>query len=1124
MPYTSFPITRRAFDNYPLTPESELADIAIARRLAYAINFHEKQALESGEIAALGLLGKIFLRIIERYQAEKTPPLASLTEEWLHAKSGESEVEKTLLFTLNHFPTGDVYHEETTPQDYLHATPPGPPHLLYPSLILLMLAIENPAVDDLEILVRDPELVEKTPFAEITSHLDDFFKTQPTFGAKNQTLLEMLRAPIKASPHSLAGQLEYIRRHWQNLLGEDFLTLLLRNLDIIREEEKFGLTGPGPVQTPDFSSLTLPPEERRFSPDSNWMPNVVLIAKNAYVWLDQLSKQCGREIARLDQIPDEELAKLSRWGFTSLWLIGLWERSSASQRVKQMCGNPDAVSSAYSLYDYVIANDLGGEDAYNNLRHRAGQHGIQMAADMVPNHVGIYSKWVVEHPDWFLSLNEKPYPGYSFQGVNLSEDERVGIYLEDGYYDKTDAAVVFKRVDTHTGDVKYIYHGNDGTAMPWNDTAQLDYRNPQVREAVIQTILHVARRAPIIRFDAAMTLAKRHYQRLWFPAPGTGGAIPTRSEHGLSPAEFGEAIPQEFWREVVDRVAAEAPNTLLLAEAFWMMEGYFVRTLGMHRVYNSAFMNMLRDEDNAKYQDLILKTLEFDPQILKRYVNFMNNPDEDTTVSQFGKDGKYFGICTLMATLPGLPMFGHGQIEGFSEKYGMEYKRAYYDEVPDQNLIARHEREIFPILHKRYLFAEVDNFVLYEFSTGDGPCRDVFAYSNRVGLERGVVVYHNKWGDVRGWVRDSVVVNGASRSLGAGLALNDKPGTFIIFRDQVSGLEYIRSTQELFEQGLYFELDAYKTHVFLDFRQVEETPDSDYAKLVERLNGNGTASIENALWEIKLEPLREAFQKYTSLESFYFFFPALEFINGDKLFDTSFSEIEANLFQKMQGFSAAAALFFEELIKRFAINAVGDIQKNASVLGLETIQTIMAIAGQKFKKSKPENIEPETQLRYYLLFLWSIIHDIDKSLALDPGIYEMLISSALESAWDLDPTETHQGYLAVKAMLRHQNWFQNPDITPREALNGWLSDSEVSEYLNIHTHEGITWFQKEAFERLLFSMEAVALTMIESDENLTGKEKVKRKSACKKLVAKIDKAKKGSGYRVEELKRLLGRG
>ena len=294
---------------------------------------------------------------------------------------------------------------------------------------------------------------------------------------------------------------------------------------------------------------------------------------------------------------------------------------------------------------------------------------------MVPNHVGIYSKWVVEHPDWFVSLDYSPFPTYSFQGENLSEDNRVGIYLEDHYYSREDAAVVFKRVDHWTGDEKYIYHGNDGTSMPWNDTAQLNFLNPEVREAVIQTILHVARQFQVIRFDAAMTLAKKHFQRLWFPQPGTGGDIPSRSEFGLTLEQFNKAIPVEFWREVVDRVAQEVPDTLLLAEAFWMMEGYFVRTLGMHRVYNSAFMNMLRDEKNDEYRQLIKNTLEFDPEILKRYVNFMNNPDEKTSIDQFGKDDKYFGICTLMATMPGLPMFGHGQVEGYHEKYGMEYYR-----------------------------------------------------------------------------------------------------------------------------------------------------------------------------------------------------------------------------------------------------------------------------------------------------------------------------------------------------------------------------------------------------------------------------------------------------------------
>nr|WP_255822703.1 hypothetical protein [Treponema putidum] len=152
---------------------------------------------------------------------------------------------------------------------------------------------------------------------------------------------------------------------------------------------------------------------------------------------------------------------------------------------------------------------------------------------------------------------------------------------------------------------------NDGTGLPWNDTAQIDFLNKEAREKVIQKILHVARNFPIIRFDAAMVLAKKHIRRLWYPAPGSGGDIASRSRYALSIEEFEKRIPEEFWREVVDRCANEAPDTLLLAEAFWMMEGYFVRTLGMHRVYNSAFMNMLKNEENAKYRETIKNTLEF---------------------------------------------------------------------------------------------------------------------------------------------------------------------------------------------------------------------------------------------------------------------------------------------------------------------------------------------------------------------------------------------------------------------------------------------------------------------------------------------------------------------------------
>ena len=300
----------------------------------------------------------------------------------------------------------------------------------------------------------------------------------------------MLKEPQVASPYSLYGQLEYIKTHWGELL-KDLLIRVLGGIDLIKEERKSRFSGPGPTQILTFGDEGLSgpgiktaglEEIEKFTPDTDWMPRLVLMAKSTYVWLNQLSAKYGRNISRIDQIPDEELERLSRWGFTGLWLIGVWERSTASKKIKQMTGNPEAEASAYSIYDYTISNDLGGEDAYKNLKERSWTYGIRLATDMVPNHMGIYSRWVIEHPEWFIQLDYPPFPAYSFTGPNLSDDGRVELYIEDGYWSRTDAAVVFKRIDKDTGNVRYIYHGNDGTHMPWNDTAQLDHLKHEVRQ------------------------------------------------------------------------------------------------------------------------------------------------------------------------------------------------------------------------------------------------------------------------------------------------------------------------------------------------------------------------------------------------------------------------------------------------------------------------------------------------------------------------------------------------------------------------------------------------------------------------------------------------------------------
>ena len=127
------------------------------------------------------------------------------------------------------------------------------------------------------------------------------------------------------------------------------------------------------------------------------------------------------------------------------------ERSPASKRIKQLRGNPEAEASAYALRAYRVAAELGGEAALANLEERCLRRGIRLACDVVPNHTGIDSEWVQQHPDWFIQCDQPPYPGYRFTGPDLSDHPEVSLRIEDGYWDHRDAAVVFEHHEHHSG-------------------------------------------------------------------------------------------------------------------------------------------------------------------------------------------------------------------------------------------------------------------------------------------------------------------------------------------------------------------------------------------------------------------------------------------------------------------------------------------------------------------------------------------------------------------------------------------------------------------------------------------------------------------------------------------------
>ena len=377
--------------------------MALAERF---VSERDARARAASEIAAIGLIHELGHRAVaveRRNDPRAGGPLARGLLA-LDARLGSDRVDGSLAAFESAFPSLPVYRDELSVNEWLsraRGSVPGREAALE-ELALASIAADNPAAAAYRELIDDAclaeaaqrRLVDALAGADLAADEPD-----PDRAAPARTLLGRLREPILAAPQSLAAQLRWIRLHWAGWLDDADLHIIDRSLGLLDEVERAAwlrarrVPGAGAGDAFDAAGLRLLDEEpEAFSADRDWMAELVLVAKSTYVWLAQLSDAYGRDISRLDQVPDEELDELRARGFTGLWLIGLWERSPASRRIKQMRGNPDAMASAYSVADYRIADELGGDDAWRDLRDRAAARGIRLAADMVPNHMGIDSQ------------------------------------------------------------------------------------------------------------------------------------------------------------------------------------------------------------------------------------------------------------------------------------------------------------------------------------------------------------------------------------------------------------------------------------------------------------------------------------------------------------------------------------------------------------------------------------------------------------------------------------------------------------------------------------------------------------------------------------------------------------
>ncbi|HSV56529.1 MAG TPA: hypothetical protein VLH39_05405, partial [Magnetospirillaceae bacterium] len=267
---------------------------------------HPERAIKAGHLNAMGLIDEILHFVCDLFRRTVAQDAFAQALKAVEATIGVRELESLLLGFTTDFPPRDVFAGNLAEKSWLADSTDGFPNraLALEELLLLKLANDNPAFGPFRELFDDSALRSTTKYLAAMESLESFFDGLPVFGPERRPLIKLLRCPMEASPYSLPGQLDYMRRNWGLLLGP-ILARILGGLDMIKEEDKPFFPGPGISRVLVYEGMEH--EYERFTEDKDWMPRVVMMAKSVLVWMHQCSAAYGRRIDRLDQIPDEEL-------------------------------------------------------------------------------------------------------------------------------------------------------------------------------------------------------------------------------------------------------------------------------------------------------------------------------------------------------------------------------------------------------------------------------------------------------------------------------------------------------------------------------------------------------------------------------------------------------------------------------------------------------------------------------------------------------------------------------------------------------------------------------------------------------------------------------------------------
>jgi hypothetical protein len=494
-------------------------------------------------------------------------------------------------------------------------------------------------------------------------------------------------------------------------------------------------------------------DSANFSPFA-FRPHPHLYEINTWAWLEELSAKLGRKILLRD-VPDSEWDNFARLGFDLIWLMGVWERSPAGRRAFQTdvasflsfdqalrgWKLTDIVGSPYSVRRYQPDPRIGSWADLDQVREKLRARRMGLILDFVPNHTAPDHPWTFAHPEYYI------------RGT-----------LEDYRRDPS----AFFLLDSSPEPI-LLAHGRDPYFPPWRDVVQLDHLERATRAAMLGDLREIAKHCDGVRCDMAMLVFNDIFARTWAPF--------------LASRQSPRA---EFWTEAV----AAVPNFLWLAEAYWNCESK-CHDLGFQFTYDKGLYDALRDGRIGEVHE----RLRAGANVLSGGAHFLENHDEARSAAAFGA-ARREAIGALIATLPGMRFYHHGQFDGRKIHLPMPLAFAA-PETPDLETRAFYER-ILKLSNESAFHAGTWK-LLDVTSAGDGAFRNLVAYQWLANDTRKVVI-----------VNLAATVSQARVHLAEGITA----GRHYSFLDQLHDVRYPRDGSEISQQGLYVRLDPFRAHLF----------------------------------------------------------------------------------------------------------------------------------------------------------------------------------------------------------------------------------------------------------------------------------------------------------------------